>query len=221
MAGKLVLLHTVASLVADFKELSGELLPADVRVVHVADEMLLDIVLAAGGVTPLATGIVADHVMAAERAGAQWVMFTCSSISPCADVVGQLVSIPVYKIDRPMVDRALSIGSRIGVVATAPTTLKPTTDLIHARARALEHEVVVDATLCAGAYEALFSGDTETHDAIVRQSIYELMARNDVVVLAQASMARLADSMPESERIVPVLSSPRLALEHLKSVVSG
>ncbi|MCJ7735890.1 MAG: aspartate/glutamate racemase family protein [Anaerolineae bacterium] len=221
MAGKLVLLHTVASLVAVFKELSRELLPADVRVLHVADEMLLDIVLVAGGVTPLATGIVADHVMAAERAGAQWVMFTCSSISPCADVVGQLVSIPVYKIDRPMVDRALSIGSRIGVVATAPTTLKPTTDLINARARALEHEVVVDATLCAGAYAALFSGDTETHDAIVRQSIYELMARNDVVVLAQASMARLAYSMPESERIVPVLSSPRLALEHLKSVVSG
>ena len=221
MAGKLVLLHTVASLVSVFKKLSEELLPADISVLHVADEMLLDVVLAAGGVTPLATGIVADHVMAAERAGADWVMFTCSSISPCAEAVGQLVSIPVYRIDRPMIDRALSIGTRVGVAATVSATLKPTSDLIDARARALGREVVVDATLCAGAYDALFSGDTTTHDAIVRQSVHELMARNDVVVLAQASMARLAGSIPESQRTVPMLSSPRLALEYLRSVVSG
>jgi len=220
MAGKLVLLHTVAALVPVFKDLSEELLPADVSVAHIADEMLLDIVLTAGGITPLATGIVADHVMAAERARADWVMFTCSSISPCADVVGQLVSIPVYTIDRPMVDRALSIGARVGVAATAPTTLKPTADLIKARARVLEREVIVDAILCAGAYDALFSGDVETHDAIVQGTIRDLMARNDVVVLAQASMARLADSIPASQRSVPVLSSPRLAMEHLQSVIS-
>jgi len=220
MARKLVFLNTVASLVPVFKELSQELLPADIKVTHVADEMLLDVVLTAGELTPFACRLVVDHVAAAEAAGTDWVMFTCSSISPCADVARQLVDIPVFKIDQPMVDYALSVGSRIGVAATAPTTLKPTSELVAARARARGLEVNVEAALCPGAYDALFSGDVERHDEIVRRTIHQLMERNDVVVLAQASMARVADTIPVKDRVVPVLSSPRLALEHLKAVIT-
>ena len=33
-----------------------------------------------------------------------------------------------------------------------------------------------------------------------------------MVVLAQASMARVAEALPDQERTVPVLSSPRLAM---------
>jgi len=219
MPRKLVLLHTVASLVPVFKELSREMLPADVHVAHVADEMLLDVVLTAGGLTPLAYRLVTDHVIAAERAGADWVMFTCSSISPCADVARQLVDIPIFKIDEPMVDRAISLGTRIGVAATASTTLKPTTELVRARARLVDRDVTVDARLCSEAYDALLSGDVETHDRIVRESIQQLMKHNDVVVLAQASMARVADTIAVTDRTVPVLSSPRLALEHLRAVI--
>jgi hypothetical protein len=38
----------------------------------------------------------------------------------------------------------------------------------------------------------------------------------DVIVLAQASMARVLDVIPESERGVPILSSPHLALEQVE-----
>ena len=48
-----------------------------------------------------------------------------------------------------------------------------------------------------------------------------LMARVDVVVLAQASMARVLEGLPESERRVPVLSSPMLAMERLWSLLSA
>ena len=41
------------------------------------------------------------------------------------------------------------------------------------------------------------------------------MARNDVIILAQASMARVADTIPPEEQKVPILSSPRLAIEAL------
>jgi hypothetical protein len=37
----------------------------------------------------------------------------------------------------------------------------------------------------------------------------------DVVVLAQASMARVADALPAEDRRVPVLSSPRSGVEAL------
>jgi hypothetical protein len=46
------------------------------------------------------------------------------------------------------------------------------------------------------------------------------MTRNDVVLLAQASMARVAETIPAKDQIVPVLSSPRLALERLRDILA-
>lgn len=221
MTRKLVLLHTVATLVEPFNELAAEMLPADVDVVHVADELLLKVVLAQGGLSPFIYQRVSDHVLAAVHAGADVVMFTCSSISPCADAARLMVGIPVLKIDEPMVDRAIATGARIGVAATAPTTLGPTQELVNARADLLGKHVTVDAVLCEGAFDALFAGDLETHDRIVRATLRALMVRNDVVVLAQASMARVAESIPAQEQVVPILSSPRLAMAHARDTIAG
>ena len=219
MPQKLAFLHTVFSLVDLFTGLTKEVLPGDVEVVHIADEILLKVVLWQGGLSPFIHRRVAEHVVAAEQAGMDAVQLTCSSISPCVDVTKNLVQIPVLKIDEPMVDKAISIGERIGIAATAPTTLKPTTELVHKQAGAMGREVQVESILCEEALKALFSGDMETHDLIVQRALVDLMSRNDVVLLAQASMARVADTIPAEKQVVPILSSPRLAMDRLKQIL--
>ena len=221
MPQKVAYLHTVSSLVGLFNNLSKELLPAGTEVFHIADEMLLKTVMAQGGLSPFIYQRVAENVVAAERAGATIVQCTCSSISPCVAAVRPLAGISVLKIDDAMIDKALSLGNRIGVAATAPTTLKPTTELVHAKAAARNLDVKVDALLCDGAFAALSSGDTATHDRLVSQGLRELMDRNDVVILAQASMARVADALPLDEQKIPILSSPRLAVEALAAILAG
>ena len=218
---KVAYLHTVSSLVGLFNDLSKELLPVGTEVFHIADELLLKTVMTLGGLSPFIYQRVAENVVAAERAGATVVQCTCSSISPCVEAVRPLAGIPVFKIDDPMIEKAISMGRRIGVAATAPTTLKPTTELVHARAAARKVEVKVDPMLCEGAFAALSAGDTATHDRIISQALRELMARNDVVILAQASMARVANSIPVDEQIVPILSSPHLAIEALARVLAN
>jgi Asp/Glu/hydantoin racemase len=193
MPQKLAYLHTVTSLVTLFNQLSKELLPPEVEVFHIADEMLLKLALAQGGLSPFIYRRVADHVSAA---------------------------IPLLKVDEPMVDQAIAVGERVGVAATALSTLKPTTDLVHARAALAGKKVQVDSVLAEGAFAALMSGDTETHDRIVRDTLEGLMSRNQVVVLAQASMARILEAMAPEARSVPVLSSPRLAVERAAKVLS-
>ena len=47
----------------------------------------------------------------------------------------------------------------------------------------------------------------------------ELMDEVDVVVLAQASMARVVDAMPDESRRVPILSSPGPAVERAAEVM--
>jgi Asp/Glu/hydantoin racemase len=216
---RVVFLHTVPSLVGLFTDLSKELLPGDVEIIHIADELLLKVVLAQGGLSPFIHRRVAEHAAAAEQAGAIALQCTCSSISPCVDSARPLVNIPVLKIDQPMVDRAIQIGSRVGVAATAPTTLGPTSDLVRSRAAAQGLAVQVDPVLCEGAYTALFAGDMAAHDAIVLKYLADLKRRNDVVILAQASMARLTSSLPDDRAEAPVLASPRLAVECLREVI--
>lgn len=214
MTQRLVFVHTVPSLVDLFTRLSHEVLPPGTEIWHIADEILLKVVLAQGGLSPFIHQRVREHAASAEQAGATAVQLTCSSISPCAESAQARVRIPVLTIDGPMVERALELGERIGVAATAPTTLRPTSDLLQARAQASGKSVQVEARLAEGAYAALFGGDPARHDAIVRHTIEDLMQRNDVVVLAQASMARVLDGLPPDVRSRPILTSPRLALEH-------
>jgi hypothetical protein len=42
-----------------------------------------------------------------------------------------------------------------------------------------------------------------------------------VVVLAQASMARVIETLTDAERATPILSSPRLGMERMREVLAG
>jgi Asp/Glu/hydantoin racemase len=158
-------------------------------------------------------------VVAAEAAGANFVLVTCSSIGPAVEVAATMVDIPVLRVDQPMADRAVSLGSRIGVAATLPTTLVPTANLIERRAAAASRQIKICSRLCAGAFDALMGGDAARHDAMVAAALRELAAEVDVIVLAQASMARVADSLDESARRLPILASPAIAIEHLATIL--
>lgn len=215
MAHKVGMVHSVASLVPMFNELAAELLPG-VEVIHLVDEGLLKDVLASGQLTPSMArrfGLLASF---AEESGAEVVMLTCSSLAPLVDESKDMVKVPLLKVDEAMADEAVGLGERIGVIATAYTTLKPTSDLIKTRAALQAKKIAVETMLCEGAFEALRRGDLESHDRIVKKKLNDLMGQVNVVVLAQASIARVVAQIPESERKVPILSSPRLGVQRLK-----
>ncbi len=197
-----------------FQQLSSELLP-HVDVFNLVDDSLIKEVIAQGKLTAAVSCRLLSHIRCAEQAGADRIMVTCSSVGPAVEAAQSFVSIPVVRVDQAMADQAVTRPSTIGVIATLPTTLAPTEDLIRRRGLALGKNVEIDALLCEGAFEALMSGDAATHDRLVREQLEQLMQRTNIIVLAQASMARVAEQIPESERKVPILSSPRLAIESL------
>jgi len=94
-------------------------------------------------------------------------------------------------------------------------TLEPTRHLLQAQAEAAGKEIETKLVLVEHALQALLSGDGATHDRLVSERALELAGQVDVVVLAQASMARVLEIIPEEEREVPILSSPHLALAHV------
>jgi Asp/Glu/hydantoin racemase len=59
------------------------------------------------------------------------------------------------------------------------------------------------------------SGDAAKHDEMVAKALKELMKEVDVIVLAQASMARVVDGLSAEEKLVPILASPAIAMKKL------
>ena len=87
------------------------------------------------------------------------------------------------------------------------------------RAAARERQIELTSRLCEGAFEALMSGDAATHDAKVAAALKELSQQVDVIVLAQASMARVVDTLKPEDKRVPILASPGIAVDYLATVL--
>lgn len=208
------MIHTVASLVPTFGGLAREILP-DVDVFHVVDESLLTVTRRSGGISPQTRRRLLGYATAADDLGVDAILVTCSSVGPVVDVMRPFLRVTILRVDEAMADEAVATGARIGVLATLSSTLEPTRDLIVERARLAGVEVDVRAVVVDGAFEAVTSGDPSRHDALVAAALLELATDRDVVVLAQASMARVVAALGERRPAIPVLSSPRLAVGRL------
>jgi Asp/Glu/hydantoin racemase len=203
-----------------FEQLCKAKLP-DVSIFNLVDDSLIKDVITHNRLRPQTARRVVQHVAAAEDAGADFILVTCSSIGPAVETAASLSTVPVLRVDQPMADAAVAAGRRIGVIATLRTTLEPTADLIERRAAAAGKAVEIAARLCDGAFEALMGGDPAKHDALVAAALRDLSAQVDVVALAQASMARVVDTLDAAERRVPILASPPLAVDYLAKVLAS
>lgn len=213
------LVHTSAVLVPVFQQLCREKLRG-VDVFNIADDSLIKDVIREGQLTPAIARRVVQHIFLAEQAGADYIMVTCSSVGRAVETAATLCKVPVLRVDQPMADKAVQIGSKIGVIATLPTTLQPTAELIQRRAAVMQKQVMLETCLCEGAFDALMCGNTARHDEMIGKALQELARRTDVIVLAQASMARVVDGLRAGAVNVPVLASPALAVEYLATVFS-
>jgi Asp/Glu/hydantoin racemase len=212
------LVHTSATLVPVFAQLCKEKLPG-VNVFNIVDDSLVKGIMAAGGITPQIARRVSDYLKSAESGGADQILVTCSSIGPAVEAGAKLIGVPVLRVDQPMADKAVAIGKKIGVIATLQTTFEPTADLISRRAQIAGKKIALTSKLCEGAFEALVSGDAATHDAKVANALKELSRQVDVIVLAQASMARVVETLSAADKRVPILASPGIAVDYLATVL--
>lgn len=206
----LALLHTTPVTVSDLGARLADSAP-NVRVINLLDDSLLGDVMAAGEVTPAVNDRLRLYLQAVQAAGAGAVMTCCSSVGRAVEDLAAEVSLPVLRIDTPMAAQASQLGERVGVLATVPTTLAPTADLIERLAGEQGRRVQVTRRVVDGAYAARLSGNGEEHDRLVLAALQELLGQVDVIVLAQASMARLLPALGDTGGI-PVLSSPESGL---------
>lgn len=213
MLKKVGFVHTGVAIADMFKPMIAKDLPG-LATFHIVDDSLIQDLLKTQTFTPSIMKRFCNQVELAEAAGAELIMVTCSSIAPAVDVARKMVDIPVMKVDEPMAMKAVLTSNRIGVMATAKTTLRPSINLVQEKAAEAAKTVEIIDVLSADAFDCFLRGDMANHDRIVKAAAEELKGKVGVVVLAQASMGHLAASLEEIIG-VPVLTSPPLAMAAL------
>jgi Asp/Glu/hydantoin racemase len=188
----------------------------EITIHNIADDSLVKEIIANSNVIPPnVVRRVCSYVVSAEMSGADLVVITCSSISLIARVAERMVGIPVMRIDEPMAELAVERADCIKVLATISSTLDPSVQLIEEKSRQQGKEIVLDSSLCEIARQFLDEGNPEGHDRILRKEIENALKKFDYVVLAQASMGRVLDTLGAEKR-KNVLTSPALAVEAIK-----
>jgi Asp/Glu/hydantoin racemase len=218
-AKKVGVIHTFLYSVEDLKALFKELVP-EVEMINIIDDSLLREVLANGGVSSAVVRRIAAYAMQLEASGCDVILNQCSSVGEAADIVANMLSIPYVKVDAPMARQAVSLGKRIGVVATAYTTLGPSVRLVERTASELgKTDVVVNPCYAEGAYDALLKEqDKPKHDRLLMATIDKACTENDVVCLAQGSMISLVEVC--KSKPVPVLHSFRSGVAQLRELLA-
>jgi Asp/Glu/hydantoin racemase len=212
MIRRIAFIHTVAALVERFRPRFQAELPGT-DCVHMLDESVLQDLMRAGPSAAI-TRRVAGLAMLAADAGADLIVFTCSSTSPAIDPARRLVGVPILKIDDPLYAEAAREPGRVGLVCTTSSTVEPSRSLLAEHAERSGQAIETRSVLCAGAFDALLAGRRDEHDRLVVEAASVLAAEVDRIVLAQASLAHLADGLGERLKM-PVLASPEMMIREV------
>jgi glutamate racemase len=211
-------IHTSPAAVGPLMQFYNEAAP-ELEITNLLDDGLLRL-LAAGRAGDVRRRLEEMLRAAAETYAPELAMVTCSSVSKeTADSLARDFDFPVLKIDYPMARRAVRAGRKIGVAATFPPTLVPTSKLLRDAAAEAGADIEIVEEVAPEAYTALLSNDTATHDELLAAAV-ERLRQKDVaaVVLAQVSMARALPLLERGAR-VPVLTSLHTSLEAIREAL--
>lgn len=210
---RVVLIHTSPVSLNDLKALFAQIVP-EVEMINIIDDSLLAQVKKVGHINSEIISRMCSYVQVANTLKPDLIFNQCSSVGEAFDIARTQASCKTLKIDEPMAEKAVELGTRIGVVATVASTMAPSCNLVRRKAKEANKDVEVKEYLVNGALDILMSGDVETHNRLCIEAIREAQAENDVVVLAQGSMTALLPLLTSTAK--PVLTSPRLAVERVR-----
>lgn len=210
--GTVGFLHTAQVHVATFETLALALMPS-AQTVHRVDPGALELATLEGRGEQV-HAVVASHIAELREAGCEIILCTCSTLGEVAEGLSE-DGVEVIRIDRPMLRRAVALGPRIGVIAALASTVGPTARVLAEEAAGAD--ISVEVSVVEGAWDAFLRGDAEDYGSRVARAARALATQSDVVVLAQASMEPAAALL--TGLAIPVLTSPRSAMEALAAVV--
>ena len=155
MRQKFSLLHTAQVHIATFNAFLAEMAP-DVDVEHIVNEDLLQQARALTDLQLIRPAL-RNELLATNN---NIVLCTCSTLGGLAEEIGIEVGKIVIRVDRPMIEKALTYGEKLLVVVTTESTLAPTQVLIDDILSKTKQQAQVEMLLVPDAWQSFSVGDS-------------------------------------------------------------
>jgi hypothetical protein len=207
--GVLAFLHTARPNIETVRRLVDQIDPS-VPTRHELLERVLTDAVGTGVVTEAMRAQTEAAVRALARDGAAVVMCTCSTIGGIAEATRVDGAVRVMRIDRSMAEQAVASGRSIVVAAALTSTIGPTSALIRQVATQAGRAVDIVELWCEDAWPHFARGDRPAYAAAIAAAVAANARPDQIVVLAQASMAPAAELI--SAQAIPALASPELGV---------
>jgi Asp/Glu/hydantoin racemase len=156
----------------------------------------------------------------AQEAGVDAIIVACTVLTPVVDAVKPFISVPIFAVDRPMLEKAVTHYTKIGVVATTAPSGPATKAQLEKLANEWGREVEIETEIITQAMTELKAGHEEEHNQLNRLAAAELQKRGcEVIILAQITQA--CAEVETSTLGLPVLTSPKEAVKVVISALEG
>jgi aspartate/glutamate racemase len=221
LSGKtLGIIHAAVFTAASLEPIAREIMP-EVSIMHAGDDTVQRDNLAApvGTIPKVNFYKFATFARFFEDAGIDLIVLACSTFNQAVEFARPMIRVPMLQIDRPMMEKAVATGRRIGLVGTLASTMPSSERLLRQCAADAGKEIEVLPVLNDKAFKILRAGDPATHNAMLLEDIKRISPQVDCIVLAQGSMSVLEKDVAGNS--VPVYTSPRLAFERARSMLES
>ena len=216
---RIACIHTVYSVISEFTAQLRAALPEDVKIHTLYDDFLVTDPSETGKFSSVNHERLRNDMHTCALTGADAIVVSCSTLSPSVRLLRGEFNIPVVAVDDAMMQAAVAAGSHIGLLATATSTVKPSTSALLAAAEAAGKHVELQVLCNKDAIAALNAGDRATHDKLVLE-MADKLSGCDAIVLAQASMAHMEQAVAERTGL-PTFTSPSRCVEQVRRILEG
>jgi len=212
------LIHAVTVAVDPIKDAFEKLWP-EASTINILDDSLSPDRARDSDLTPAMSariGALGDYALST---GCHGVLYTCSAFGEAIDAFARRAPVPVLKPNEAMFEAALSIGSRVGMLATFGPSVAGMEAEFFEQARARGRQANIKTILVEPAMAALKSGDVDSHNRLLAEAAPRL-GDVDVIMLAHFSTSRAFGAVSEKTQR-QVLSSPRTAVEAMRRMCAA
>ena len=216
---KIGVIHATCSAVEPLNQ-AAKKYSDDLTVLNFVNENLLFRANQVGGADKVGLRSFSRSFFEACDAGVDGIIVACSVYTPFVEQMKAFSDVPVIGIDSPMLNAAVDIGGKIGIVATTapsgPSAQRQMEKLAAAAGKQLEYQIEINTE----AMTMLKSGNVAEHNRMILEAGKKLAdAGCSCIVLAQITMACAADDMACLG--VPVLTSPYEGIKKIVSLING
>jgi hypothetical protein len=190
----------------------------EAQILHLLDETLLEDFRREGGLSPRSRQKALQMALAAQEAGVDGILVTCSTLSPSVDDLRPFLKIPIVKIDEPVIEEVVQKADTIGLLATAETVLKSVEPLVTKKALDFGRKISV-CRFVKGDVWPLLQKDPSAFYRAIAEAATQAARECQAVILTQVSIAPGRDYVEEKLRN-KIYASPTYAVQTLRKMLS-